>query len=240
MKFLYLVIDAGTIIIPFLFSFHPKLSFFKYWKYAWPAIIISAAIFIIWDIYFTSIGVWGFTAQYLNGLYLYNIPIEEFLFFICIPYACLFTYYCLGILIRKDLFSGISKWISAILIVGLATTAIFNPGRSYTSVTFFLLAIMILVLQYGIKAKWLSRFYFSYLVLLIPFSIVNGILTGATLEKPVVWYNNAQNLGIRLGTIPIEDIFYGMLLFLLNVLLFEHFKSRYHSGKGRIAYSSRP
>ncbi len=238
MKFLYLIIDSGTILIPLVFSFHPRLLFYKYWKFAWPAIIISAAAFIVWDIYFTSIRVWGFTPQYLTGLYLFNIPIEEILFFICIPYACLFTYYCLGILIRKDLLSGISKWISVILIIGLATVAIFNPGRLYTSATFFLLAIMILMLQFVTKAKWLSRFYFTYLVLLVPFSIVNGILTGEGLEKPVVWYNNAQNLGMLLGTIPVEDIFYGILLFLLNVIFFEYFKSRYllnDSGNSEIA-----
>jgi lycopene cyclase domain-containing protein len=55
---------------------------------------------------------------------------------------------------------------------------------------------------------------------------VNGILTGTGIEEPIIWYNNDENLGIRIGTIPIEDIFYGMLLVLLNISLFEFFQKK--------------
>jgi lycopene cyclase domain-containing protein len=68
---------------------------------------------------------------------------------------------------------------------------------------------------------WLNKFYFSYLVLLIPFTIVNGILTGTGLEEPVVWYNDLENMGFRILTIPFEDVFYGMLLITFECHSFE-------------------
>ena len=46
------------------------------------------------------------------------------------------------------------------------------------------------------------------------------------IEKEVVWYDKDENLGIRLGTIPFEDIFYGMLLILGIVYFYEKFESR--------------
>lgn len=56
------------------------------------SILVVGSIFIIWDVYFTKRGVWDFNRKYLIGLDIFGLPIEEILFFVCIPYACIFTY----------------------------------------------------------------------------------------------------------------------------------------------------
>ncbi|HET9486859.1 MAG TPA: lycopene cyclase domain-containing protein, partial [Chryseosolibacter sp.] len=68
---------------------------------------------------------------------------------------------------------------------------------------------------------FMGRFYFAFGVILIPFFIVNGILTGSFIDEPVVWYNNTENLGIRLGTVPLEDVVYGMLMLLVPITIWE-------------------
>ena len=94
--------------------------------------------------------------------------------------------------------------------------------RVYTLITFGLLVFVLIFAQLIVKTKFLSRFYLAYLVSLIPFYIVNGILTSV----PVVMYNDAENMGVRIGSIPFEDHFYLMSMLLINVLLFEHFRKK--------------
>lgn len=219
--YLYLLIDFLTILLPFAFSFYPKANFSKKWKHLFPAIGIPAIIFIVWDMAFTRMGVWGFNPKYVCGVYVFNLPIEEILFFICVPYACVFTYEALKYLVEKDIFEKYAAPISGILILFLLTIVLLNMGRWYTSLTFISNASFIALLQWKLKMPFLGRFYFSFLFILIPFFIVNGILTGGYLDEPVVWYNKNEMLGLRMGTIPFEDTFYGMLLLLMNVSIFE-------------------
>jgi lycopene cyclase domain-containing protein len=191
--------------------------------------------FIAWDVYFTNIGVWGFNASHLIGVNILNLPIEECLFFLCIPYASIFTYHCFGVLIKKDILAKYTNIISLILVAIMVIASIVHFGKLYTASTFIALALVIIIFQWGLKVKWLSRFYFSYLVILIPFYIVNGMLTGMWLNEPVVIYNDLENLNIRWNTIPIEDVFYGMLLLLINIGLYEYFQSKQHKTSSRIS-----
>lgn len=222
----YLLINIISISIPFIASFDKRLDFYKQWKYLFPGMLITLAFFISWDVLYTHLGIWGFNSRYLTGINLINLPIEEWLFFITIPYACVFTYTSLNFLVKKDYLNRYSKIISWVLIVSLLLVSILYYDRLYTSVTFFLTAIFLILHLYVFKSNYLGRFYFSFIIILIPFFIVNGILTGSFIDGEIVWYNNAMNLGIRMFTIPIEDSIYGMLLILMNITFFEWFKSK--------------
>jgi len=222
----YLLINLFSIIIPFIASFDKRLNFYKQWFALFPAILITLTFFIIWDVYFTHLGIWGFNSRYLSGINLINLPIEEWMFFITIPYACVFTYTSLNYLIKKNYFKKYANSISWMLAAGLLIIGFFNLSKTYTSATFFLTALFILLHLLVFKSNYLGRFYFAYLIILIPFLLVNGILTRSFIEEQVVWYDNSQNLGIRIFTIPIEDSVYGLLLILMNITLFEWFKSR--------------
>ena len=70
----------------------------------------------------------------------------------------------------------------------------------------------------------MNQFMFTYIVALIPFIIVNGVLTGSITPEPIVWYNNEENFGIRFLTIPIEDFMYYFLMFEICYLSYEYIK----------------
>jgi lycopene cyclase domain-containing protein len=169
-------------------------------------------------------GVWGFNPHYLTGIYFFNLPIEEVLFFFFIPYCSVFVYFSIGYLIPKNPLQKSQRRITLILALVLLVIGVFCWDRWYTSVTFFLCFVYLFYNYF--KRNDLSQIYFSYCFTLFFFFIVNGILTGSCIESPVVWYNDAENLGIRLGTIPVEDVFYGFLMIAAIIQLFEFFNSK--------------
>ena len=221
MKFLYLLLDIGSFSIPFLFSFHPKLKFYRFWKPLALGTMITMLIFIPWDIFFTANNIWGFNDNYLIGIKILSLPLEEWLFFILIPYACIFMHFALVELFPKiELQRKSSNIITNILIMVFALIAISNYDKWYTLVNFsyaLLLLIIVKIYNPGI----LKYYFLTFLVMLVPFFIVNGILTGSFIENHVVWYNNAENLKLRLFTIPIEDMVYAFSLILTNLSIIQ-------------------
>lgn len=226
-QYTYLLVDFWCIIFPLAFSFYPKFRFYKEWRYFALPCLATALFFIVWDIAFTYIGVWSFNHRYVCGLYYFGLPIEEYLFFICIPYASVFTYYCINVFFK---FRGNYEWVhkvSWMLVVFLLGVALTHLHQLYTSVTFILLAMLLTYLTLK-KVTYMPAFYVSFLLILIPFFISNGVLTGSFIGRTVVSYNSNYNLGIRMLTIPVEDTFYGMLLLLMNTAGME-FTKRYNA-----------
>ncbi|MDB5119424.1 MAG: hypothetical protein JWN56_642 [Sphingobacteriales bacterium] len=221
MNYLYLLINFLTVLFPIILSFDKRVQFYKDWKHVFPGLFFSGLIFLFWDYLFTVYNVWSFNPKYVIGLYFLNLPIEEILFFITVPFACIFIYQCLNYYIKKDVLKPASKLISILLIIASIIFLILFNDRIYTLITFGLLLAIIIYAE-ARKIQFLSKFYFAYIISLIPFYIVNGLLT----SYPVVMYNNAENMGFRVGAIPFEDHFYSMVLLLMNILFFEYFKNR--------------
>lgn len=230
---LYFIINIASFFIPFLYSFQRKMRFIQYWKSVFLAISIVAIPFLIWDVWFTNMGVWGFNSAYLLGPKIANLPFEEVLFFFCIPYASIFTHYALLHFFPKlALSKQVTKWITVILLFITVLVLFFNYDKWYTFVNF---SVFVVILSYAFVTKnsSLNSFYLTFLVVLIPFFIVNGLLTGSFIEEQVVWYNNAENLGIRLGTVPVEDIFYAFSMLFGATMLIEKLKPIFNKKNDR-------
>lgn len=221
---LYLWINLLSISVPFLFSFHPRLKLYKDWGSLFLSTFLAMTPFIIWDVIFTQKAIWGFNEVYVTGIYFFGLPLEEILFFVCIPYACVFTHYALIELYNLFKLSvKHTKYISFALFGIFTLVLLFHLDKAYTRLD-MVFVLLILALVYQFNFKLLQRFYITFLFMLIPFFIVNGILTGTGIENEIVWYNDLENLGIRIFTIPIEDAVYAFSMLLLNLFLFEFLK----------------
>ncbi len=227
-EYLYACLHLLPIIPISIFSFFDKkVSFPKTWKALFPALLIVAIVFWIWDSWKTSAGVWGFNERYYT-FKIGNLPIEEWLFFFTFPWAIMFFYRSLSVFFPENrFFNRIEYPLSIALIFLFFSTAFLNWGKTYTF-SASIAAGLVLLYQFLFDKKTIFRadFYRVFAIGLIPFIFTNGILTGIATEQPIVVYNPEEYLGIRFFTIPLDDFIYNFALLFSVTWLYEWFKTR--------------
>lgn len=221
--FTYSLILFFTIIVCFIASFDKRLQFNHHFGAFIKASIIVAIPFIAWDIWFTEKGVWWFNKNYTLGIIIAGLPLEEWLFFICIPFSCVFTYFCIDKFYKLKWLIGFNNLITFITIIICSVVALLHHDKIYTLVTSLITIATLIYLHFIARVNWISKASLVFTLLMLGFFPVNGMLTGTGLESPIVNYNPANFLGIRILTIPIEDAVYGYSQFLLNLYFFKLF-----------------
>ncbi|MGD9930707.1 MAG: lycopene cyclase domain-containing protein [Mangrovibacterium sp.] len=222
-QFTYAGLLLGTILVPLVLSFDRKVHFYTRWKYIFPAILITAVLFLIWDVKFTEANIWSFNPEYLIGYHFSGLPVEEWLFFIIIPYASLFIYEVLKTYFPRVEFPNLFAAFSLVLVIAFAVLSLTHREQYYTFFNFLFAAVYLGYTVFRNRFKQhLTKFYATFLISMVPFLIVNGILTGL----PVVEYHPDHILNIRMFTIPVEDAGYFFLLLLMNTTIYENLKEQ--------------
>lgn len=225
-NYTYLLLLIASIAVPLVLSFDKNVQYYKNLKYIFPAILVTAAIFWVWDIKFTAAQIWSFNTEYTIGVNFKGMPIEEWLFFIVVPYSCVFIYEVLKFYLKKYEYANPFLVLSLVLMVGFALISYFFRHQAYTFLTFLFSTVYLGYTVFRNKFKpYITKFYFAYFVSLLPFLVVNGILT----SLPVVEYNSAHILNIRIINIPVEDFSYLFLMLLMVTTIYESLKeSKYY------------
>ncbi|NMB82609.1 MAG: lycopene cyclase domain-containing protein [Ignavibacteria bacterium] len=216
---IYLLINILIIIVPLLLTFERNINYYKKLPVLFTSILIVGGAYIIWDIIATFRGDWGFNPEYISGLKIINLPIEEILFFVTVPYSGIFLYetgkFYLGdksIQINKPFF----YFLAALLII--LSIIFIDQYYTFTVMLFSAFFIIFALLLHSRIPILNSSLYWKWILFMyIPFFLVNYFLT----SLPVVTYSPNAIWGIRITTIPFEDFFYSfsMLSFYLYIYL---------------------
>ncbi|HEX2921654.1 MAG TPA: lycopene cyclase domain-containing protein [Bacteroidales bacterium] len=217
-------IELAALAIPLAFSFDRKVAFYKMWSFILPAILLNALFFIGLDIFFTSEGAWGFNPDYHSIIIIAGLPLEEALFFIIIPYCCLFIHYVfIAYLPNTSLSNKITRLVSILSITIFLVWGLSDISRSYTLV-YTILCVTSIVIAWIFNKQTLSKYYITFLIMFIPFMITNSILTGTFIGDGVFWYKASEISGMKILSIPVEDALFTFCMILLTILTAEYFR----------------
>ena len=138
------------------------------------------------------------------------------MFFITVPYSCLFIYEALLRTTKNNSFK-ISIGVVIAVIVLLTATSIVFYRQGYTMKALASCAVFLAASLLLDRSLIRSRQYWLWLaVCYIPFLIFNSMLTAL----PVVEYSSAAIWGVRFGSIPVEDFLYNYSMLSFYVLFY--------------------
>jgi len=215
MKFTYLFLVLLIFILPLVAGKLYRKTLWLDWKKYLRSAIIPILLFTVWDILVTNY-FWFFNSRYVIGVYLFNLPIEEILFFFIIPYSCLFLWINFDKKIT-DIEINIFRWI--FFLITFPITVIFLQKDFYYSFIVGLLLIVTVIFDHVQRTYLFTKlkFYLFLLLVLLLITIFNGILTGL----PVITYASSVKTNLNVFTIPIEDYGYGVVLVSLITILYQ-------------------
>jgi len=220
MRYTYLTIDFLIILVPLLYSFDPRIRYYR----CLPALGLSIAVvgipYVAWDVLVTRWGEWSFNSQYVTGIGAFNLPVEEVLFFVTVPYSCLFIYEIVAYYSENRRLRLPAALFAVIGLVLLAVSVLVRH-QGYTMKAFVSCAIFLLCALLIKREFLMSTRYWVWLgICYIPFLVFNTLLTAL----PVVEYNPRAILGPRIGSIPLEDFFYNFAMLSFYGLFYVLFK----------------
>ncbi|MCB0430163.1 MAG: lycopene cyclase domain-containing protein [Flavobacteriales bacterium] len=213
MTWTYLLLDLGSILMPVLFIADKRIRILTNLKALGVALMAGALVFIPWDVWFTRQGYWSFNPSYVIGVNLFGLPVEEWLFFLAIPYCMIFVWEVLHHYFPTPVSLATERLITIMLLFISAIFCLMNTAHPYSCVVAAGLFVSIIGFRKWAGSAAMAGVYFLYPFHLIGFWTVNGVLT----SLPVVIYHPDAITGIRLGTIPVEDHLYSLLILMVCV-----------------------
>jgi lycopene cyclase domain-containing protein len=201
----YFYLNLAIIAFPLVFSFERRIKFYKRFRALVVALLIVGVFFVSWDVFATYRGDWSFNPAYVNEVKVLGLPLEEILFFITVPYSCLFVFDAMGHFFEDKKLFNPKKWVPLIIAGLVILSAFVFYGQEYTFLGILSVGLTILFVTLVNVQLFSSRSYWIYTFLtLVLFLIFNYILT----SYPVVEYSSNAITGIRMLTIPIEDFMF--------------------------------
>ena len=220
---LYLYINIMIILFPLLFSFEKRIKYYSKIKYLLISILIVGSLFVFWDMFATYRGHWSFNPNYVLGIKILGLPVEEILFFITVPFSCIFAYEGIKYFLDESKLFKEMKWPPIIFGIGFLLFALLPIGGEYTSLALASVGLTLIFISFFMLELFSSKLFWIYTSFsLVVFLIFNYLLTSI----PIVEYSPSAITNFRVITVPIEDFMFNFSMLTLYLAIYLWAKKR--------------
>lgn len=222
MKFLFLALSLVFLLKPVGLQFVKKVFDHGNLKPALGASLIATILFSAIAAILSMIGVLLFDIDKNIGVLINELPIEQYLLNFSLSFGGIAVYLYLNKVFPKNDLQKYSLALSNLLI-GLSIAFLFFAyPKWYTMVTFAVLILGLLLIEYVGRIRFMYWAYRAFAVMLIPMLIIYGIL----FYTDTIKIASNQLSGMYLLKMPIEQCFMFLAMFLVSIFMFEFFKNR--------------
>lgn len=212
----YLIFNLLIVSGPVVLSFDRRVNFYGLWAKALTASIITLVPFVIWDIMVAGKH-WWFNDAYITGIRIAGLPVEELMFFVTVPFACIFIWEVLGAYVSDYRIEKAALFRFILYFLLFPAAFYLLNGKIYTALVLTAISLTALldrILQTDIFTR--SRTYLQFMLVTFLILIFNGYLT----SRPIVLYDPVYQINFRIMTVPLEDFFYGYAHVFSSVIVY--------------------
>lgn len=220
-----ILLNLILVILPLLFMLHKRAQLLKDWKAAIASWGMAANLAYLFTFSMARFQMVTYGANQGAAGAGVEIPVASVLFCITFPFFGLTLYRYLNILFPKNELEKYSLAFSNIL-MGLCVAVIFFAyTKVYPVITFSLLLVFLLFIEYKNKIRFMYPFYRAYGVLLVLYAASQFLFR----DSDSAIYKAKRTVEFNIAGVPFENYFLIGVLLLLVVYLFEYFKRRNHA-----------
>lgn len=140
-------------------------------------------------------------------------PLLKFLLF----FSALYLYTFLNRNKVSAWLENYSFGISNILLGLCIAFGFFASARPYTLLTFVLLFLFLIAIEYINKIRFMSKLYRLYAVYLVPYWVLNYFL----IEQGIMSFNKEMRIQLNVGVVPLENFVIWFVMLMVAVYTFE-------------------
>lgn len=222
MKFVFLILALAPLLLPVIFQIDKQIFKDGNLRAAFGASLVSTILFSAITVVLYLLGLISYNAQNTLSISFKDIPVEQYLLHFSLNFTAISLYQYLNLRFPKNDLQKYSLAFSNLLLGLCVAFLFFGYPKWYTMLTFATLLLVLLLIEYVGKIRFMYRAYRAFVFMLVPLLIVYSVLAW----NNVVTATANGVSGLHIAKVPVETLCMFLSALLVSIYMFEFFKSK--------------